>query len=428
MNNNLQIFIEVLRAIIVILIVSKLIGQLFVLVGQPKVVGEMMAGVLLGPTCLGFFFPQFSGELFKRELMPFIFVLSNMGLSVYMFLIALEMDFTGIDRKALRQSFTMSFLVIIVPMGLGIFAGILFFNELRGAQANLFAFSLFLGCALAITAFPTLARILEEKGLVKTKLGAVSLLSASIQDIVSWVLLAFVTASAAKTTTSAASRALIGGVLFTVIMYWPVKFIIRWLYKMVKSGLVSRETYFSILVLSLLLSALVTDYIGLYSVFGGFMLGLIVPRDESAVNDIVIRLREITTVLFIPLFFSFSGLNANFLALKNLHYLVPALAIILFASSKYLVTTLVMRVNGFSWQQASAAGGLMNARGLMELIIANIGLIYGVISAAMYSILVLVAVVSTLTAVPIYNVSMNYSKKVRLPYPDGRRKKGKIYS
>lgn len=407
MQNNLDIFVSVVSAIILILIATQLCGRLFSYLKQPKVVGEMVAGVLLGPTCLGYFFPAFSGLVFSQSVMPYIFVLSNIGLSVYMFIVALEIDFSMFDKKMVKQSSVLSALIIIVPFALGAGGGVFFFDQLRGSSSSVLAFCIFLGAAMSITAFPMLARILQENNLVKTRLGTLALLSASIQDVISWIFLSFVIAMAKGESSGAGLKTMVGAAIFVGAMIFIVKPLVRRLSDKVKAGKMHIQRYFSFIALLLLICALVTDYIGLYSVFGGFVLGLIVPREHFIIENITSRLKDFTVVLLLPLFFAFSGLNANLLALGQLNYFIPCLIIILLSFvGKHTVTTLVMKSAGFNWRSSSAIGGLMNARGLMELIIANVGLMFGVISNALYSILILVAVLSTLLAMPVYNFSM----------------------
>lgn len=403
---NLHIFISVLIAVIIILIASQLMGKLFMLLKQPKVVGEMVCGVLLGPTCFGYFFPDLSHQVFKTELMPFLFVLSNIGLSFYMFIVAIEIDFSMFDKKLIKDSTLLSGATVAGPFLLGIAAGVLYFTELRGEHANQLTFCIFMGTALAITAFPMLARILHERNLAGTRIGALSLISASIQDVVSWIFLAFVTAYAKNEGGSAGLFTLIGGIAFILLMFFVVKPLLRYFTDRMKSETIT-QNYLAFIIIVLLLCALATDYIGLYSVFGGFILGLIIPRKAGLVKEISLRMKDMTVILLLPLFFTFSGLNANMLVLKDMTVFVPCIVILLFSFiGKYVFATLTMKVSGFNWRDSSAIGGLMNARGLMELIIANIGLMYGVITPALYSILVLIAIVSTLAAMPLYNLSM----------------------
>jgi Kef-type K+ transport system membrane component KefB len=412
---NLHTFIIVISAVILILIASQLTGKLFAILKQPRVIGEMVCGVLLGPTCFGYFAPELSAKVLPPDIMPFLFVLSNIGLSFYMFIVALEIDFEVFDKNLIRSSLLLSASTIIVPFALGTLGGYMFFADLHGENGSLSTFCVFMGAALAITAFPMLARILHERNLAKTRLGALSLISASIQDVVSWIFLAFVTAFAKNEGSSAGIITLIGGILFILLMFFLVKPVLKYITAKLKDETTLPQGYFAFVVIILLTCALLTDYIGLYSVFGGFVLGLVIPRNKFVIKEISGKIKDLTVVLLLPLFFTFSGLNANMLVMKELNVFIPCLLILIFSFiGKYVASTVVMKASGFSWREASAIGGLMNARGLMELIVANIGLMYGVITPVLYSILVLIAIISTLAAMPIYNFSMGFKAKKKI--------------
>ncbi|MGZ3883382.1 MAG: cation:proton antiporter [Bacteroidia bacterium] len=404
--SNLDIFVAVTTAMVFILVVSHTLGRGLQYLGQPKVVGEMIAGVLLGPTCFGYFCPELSVKLFDKSIMPFLFVISNLGLSIYMFLVGSELNFDNFNKQVIRRSSLLSSVAVIFPFIFGLIAAAWYSGIFAMPGISFVSFSVFLGTAFAITAFPMLARILHEKNILNTPIGALSITSASIQDVVSWILLAFVTAAASHKGIQAGCVTLIGGIVFFIVVMMVAKPLLK------KIGTRSQQTGqlsqpdFAIVVISLLAAALVTDYLGLYSVFGGFILGLAVPRDPVFSKAIESKLKDITVAILLPLFFTFSGLNANMLVLGNLANFVPTLVIVLFAFfSKYVPATLAMRLTGYSWQESSAIGGLTNARGLMELIVANIGLSYSIISKDLYSILILVAILTTLSAMPIYNLS-----------------------
>jgi Kef-type K+ transport system membrane component KefB len=404
---NLHLFISVLIAVIVVLISTQLFGRLFTMMKQPRVVGEMFAGVFLGPTVIGYFFPDISAAVFTPAVKPFLFVLSNFALSIYMFIVGVEVDSQMVEKKLFRQTMLLSLTTIVVPFALGMGFGVVYFDLFKGSNAHTLDFCIFVGSALAITAFPMLARILQENNLVKTKLGTISLLSASIQDVVSWILLSYVTAAATHSGTGKTVITVALAFAFFGTMFFVVKPLLKKLLKRVnmENGQ-SMQNYMAIILILLLVNALITDAIGLYSVFGGFVTGLIVPRDQKVMDYITTRVKDFIILLLLPLFFAFSGLNANMLVLGKIGFLVPTvIAVVLALSGKYLTTLFTMKGMGYSWRESSAIGGLINARGLMELIIANLGLMYGVISPELYSILVLIAVLSTLAAMPIYRLS-----------------------
>lgn len=406
--SNLEIFIKVTIAVLIIIAFAQLFGRLIQYIGQPSVVGEMISGVLLGPTVFGYFLPGLSAYVFEKETMPYLFVLSNLGLSIYMFLVGAEIDLLMFNKKAVKDASALSIAAISVPFLLGAIVAYLFNSEINPKQIDLITMILFLGTAFAITAFPMLARLLQERNLVNTRIGVLSLISASMQDVVSWILLALVTVMATTHNYYSIITMVIGACTLIIILFYVIKPLLRKVAIRVNSDKDLSQAAFSVVLFLLLLCALITDQLGLYSVFGGFIFGLALPREGHYIQAITSKIKDFTVVLLLPVFFAFSGLNTNLLVLKELNLWGPALIIIFFAFvSKYFSCMFTMRwIRKFSWRESSAIGGLINSRGLMELIIANIGLFYGLIDTGLYSILVLVAISTTLAAMPIYNLSM----------------------
>ena len=256
-----------------------------------------------------------------------------------------------------------------------------------------------------------LARILEEEKLIHTPLGSICLLSASIQDVMTWILLAFITAIASTGNSFNGFVTLFGAGIFILFVRFIIKPILEKInVSLLSSGKLSQNQFAVILVL-LLVAAVITDKIGLYSVFGGFILGLNIPKSNMLKSQIREKLQDVMVVLLLPLFFAFSGLKTNFLVLGSSSLLGPCLVILCFAFiSKYGSVLITMKSFGYSWRESSAVGGLINARGLMVLIVANIGLEYNIINTNLYSILVLLAVLSTIAAMPIYKMSLKNRK------------------
>lgn len=406
--SNLDIFIKVTIALIIIVGMAQLFGRAIKILQQPAVVGEMISGVVLGPTVFGYFFPETSTAVFSKDVMPFLFVLSNLGLSAYMLLVGAEIDLKLFNKKSLKDASVLSIAAIVVPFLLGALVAFYWNTEINKMNIGLPMMVLFLGTAFAITAFPMLARILQEKKIVNTPIGVLSLLSASIQDVVSWVLLAVVTVMATTKEYLSVLTMIIGAIFFVLILFYIVKPLLTKTATKVKSDNGLSQGSFAIVILLMLISALITDELGLYSVFGGFIFGLSLPREGKYIEAITIRMKDFILVFLLPVFFAFSGLNTNLLKLGELNLWNIAFIIILFAFvSKYFSCMFTMRwVSKFSWKESSAIGGLINSRGLMELIIANIGLFYGLIDIGLYSILVLVAITTTLAAMPIYYASL----------------------
>jgi Kef-type K+ transport system membrane component KefB len=403
----LDIFIKFSIAVCIIIIAARMLGELMPFIKQPKVVGEMIAGVLLGPTLFGQLFPNTAEIIFPKEIFPLLFVIGNIGLSIYMFIVGMEIDIKKINAKIFKSALLMSASAIILPFIFGAILVHLYSDIFIGENIfNKNQLILYFGTAFAITAFPMLARILQEKNIVETKLGGMMLMSASIQDVVSWILLSFVISFATGGNLIGGLYAFVGCILFILF----VKYLIRPILKRIDTKTTEQHSLsqnsFAIIFLILLVCSIITDKIGLYSVFGGFVLGIFMPRNKYLISQIKIRLNDLLLVFFLPIFFTYSGLNANLSELTSSSYLIPTLFIISFGIiSKILPIFTTMRLIGYNNNTSLAISGLMNARGLMELIIANIGITYGIINKEAYSVLILLAIISTITASPIFEFS-----------------------
>lgn len=405
---NLELFIKVMIALIIIIVMAQIMGRAIKLLGQPSVVGEMISGVLLGPTVFGYFFPVVSGAIFPKDIMSSLFIISNLGLSIYMFLVGAELKMELFTKKTFHDAAALSGAAIIFPFVMGGIAAYLFDEEINKMHIDKISLVIFLGTAFAITAFPMLARILQEHNIVNSRIGVLSLLSACIQDVFSWILLGVVTVMSSTKEYSGILIMVVGVAVLILVLFYFIRPLLSKVAEKVHTFEDLTAPNFGVVIVLLLICALITDKLGLYSVFGGFILGLSLPRKGFYIQAISMRIKELTVIALLPVFFAFSGLNTNILKLGQIDLIGPTIVIVLFAfASKYFSCMFTMRfISGFSWKESSAIGGLINSRGLMELIIANIGLSYGLIDGNLYSILVLVAVSTTLAALPIYNVSM----------------------
>lgn len=410
---NLELFVKVAIALAVIMATAQVVGSLMRLIAQPRVVGEMIAGVMLGPTLFGRLFPELSASVFEPEIMPMLFVICNIGLSLYMFLVGTEINLSLFNKKVLRDAGALSLGAILVPFGAGFLAAAIYGGLLNTKEISYFAFSVFLGTAFAITAFPMLARILQERGIIDTKLGGLAMLSASLQDVVSWILLGLVTAMAVGGALNGVMLMAFGALGLVLVLFYVVRPLISKWVASLKDESVMDPSLFSVVLLLLIVCAIFTDHIGLYSVFGGFMLGLAMPRNKEFLKQLSVRLKDITLILFLPVFFAFSGLNTNLATLASASLLLPTLVILLLAfGSKIVPLYFTMRVSGYSVSDSASIAALMNSRGLMALIIANIGMFYGLIDNSLYSILVLIAVTTTLSSMPLYVWAQKLGQKV----------------
>lgn len=403
-DKNLELVLKVLPAIVVILAVSALCGRLAILVKQPRVLGEMVAGVLLGPTLFGALFPEAQKAVFAPEVKPILYVLSTIGLTVFMFLVGAGLDHRANGGKNdTRNAAVLAVSGILPSLLLGAGAGYLLYDRLSKPDVTPFEFALFIGGALSITAFPMLARILYERRTQNTRLGRLTLLGASIDDAAAWCFLAVLSAMHTGAGAMQVFKTIGLTAAFAAVMLFGVKKLLRPLGDRVqRTGTFGFEEMY-IVVGIVLLAGLFTDYIGIYSVFGGFIAGLAMPENPAFRAALHGRMMDIVCVLLLPIFFAFSGLNTELGGIAGWGMILPFLAILAAGFiGKYLGCAAAMRAVGFSWRESWAVGGLMNARGLMILIFINIGLAQGMITPEIFSMLVLVAVLTTAAAVPLY--------------------------
>ncbi len=386
----------------VILAVCRGVGWLARRIGQPQVVGEMIAGVMLGPSLFGILLPHWQRSLFPPESLKLLYVGAQLGVGLYMFLVGVEFR-TDLFRAHVKSATAVSVAGMLIPFVLAaILAGwFLRIPALFSTQATWFEAFLFLGAAIAITAFPMLARIIYERGLTGTSLGALALSAGAINDAGAWCVLAVVLASFGGGA-AIAVRTIGSGIAYALIVLLVGRPLLRKL-----GGIVEREGKISnsmlgFVLMLLMLGAWAMDGAGIHPVFGGFLLGAAMPRGLFA-RELQHKLEPFAVVFLLPMFFTFSGLNTR-LNMVSTGSLVLVTAVIFLASTlgKGVACWAAARLNGEDNRTALAVGTLMNARGLMELIIVNIGLQRGVIQPALFSMLVLMAIVTTLMASPVF--------------------------
>jgi Kef-type K+ transport system membrane component KefB len=404
----------------VILAVCSVVGIMAKKIGQPRVVGEMIAGVLIGPSLLGLLWPASQELIFTPESRGVLYVGAQLGVGLYMFLVGLEFNVDYFNSR-IRSAASVSIAGMLVPFLLGIPLA-MWLVKVPGLFASNVTFSqaaLFLGASIAITAFPMLARIISERGLSDTPLGTLALAAGAIDDAAAWCVLAIVLATLGMSHPMeifghhigphyvAIGGAMIYGALILTI---GRKLLAPLGPRAEKRGGVSTETMAVVLVL-FCLAAWFTDAIGIHAVFGGFLLGIAMPRGVFA-DDIRKKLAPLTITFLLPMFFIFSGLNTRLDVLVDPSLLLIGVVILLASMlGKGLACWAAARINGEDNPTAMAVGTLMNARGLMELIIINIGLQKGVIGPALFSIFVLMAIITTLMTSPLFEFV--YGKKAR---------------
>ncbi len=417
--SNLQLAIQFFFQIAVILAFCQVVGRVAKHLGQPQVVAEMIAGVLLGPSLFGLFWPELFTKLFPADSMKVLFPVSQLGLAAYMFVVGLEFR-VDIVRHKLRSAVAVSLAGMLVPFVLGAGLGWYFVHhtQLFPEKTSDLEAMLFLGASMCITAFPMLARIIHFKGLAGTTMGTVALGAGAIDDAAAWCLLAVVLASF-DDNMSIALRNIFGGIGYVVVALMVIKpLLARWAKGIEARGKLSDNEFVICLVL-MSLGAWYTDLIGLHAVFGAFIMGVVMPRG-LLVASLIDRIQPLTVALLLPLFFTFSGLNTQ-IALLDSAYLWAMTGLILLAAiaGKGVACWLAARATGISNREALGIGTLMNARGLMELIIINIGLQRGIISPALFATLVIMAVVTTLMASPIFELLVGRHRPAAGPVTAG---------
>jgi Kef-type K+ transport system membrane component KefB len=396
----LNLFVLVLQ-ITVILAVCRLMGSLFRTLHQPRVVGEMFAGILLGPSLLGWIAPSVSAYLFPQASLSFLNALSQVGVVIFMFLVGMELNPKELKHMG-HTAMLAGHVGITVPFVLAAGLAIYLYPRLSASTVSFSNFALFLGAAMSMTAFPVLARILSERNLLHSRLGTLAVACAAVGDVTGWCILAYIVVLIRSAADSMPLSYVIGGiVLFVLIMVYVVRPLIGRLETIyARDGYIS-ENLFALVLLLVLISGLCTERLGVHLLFGSFFMGAIMPKEPRFVRYILDRFEMVTLTLLLPLFFVVTGLRTNVAAVKGPQmWFYCALIILVATVGKLGGSATAARISGMSTREALGLGALMNTRGLMELIILNIGLDIGVISPALFSMMVIMALFTTFMTTP----------------------------
>jgi Kef-type K+ transport system membrane component KefB len=390
-------------AVAIVMLAARLVGMLAVKIGQPRVMGEVLAGILLGPTAFGALLPDLQRLVFPPDVIPFIGVAANLGLIFYMFLVGLEIDLSQLKGR-ISQTAAISNTGVAIPMIAGLAVALPTY-KLVGPDRGFTAFALFMGVSMSITAFPVLARILVERRMLKRPLGVLALASAAIDDISAWFLIALATAVAVAGSGIEVVRTIALALAFCGLMAFVVRRVIaRASTAYDEAGRVPGAWIVAIFA-GVLLSAYTTELIGIALIFGAFVMGAIMPRHAGLTEDVTHRMEDFVVLLLLPLFFCFTGLRTNVLLIDRMELLLLTLVLTVVAIvCKFGGTLLASRVTGLGWRESAVIGTLMNTRGLTELIVLNLALEKGVISEALFAMLVIMALVTTFMAGPILNL------------------------
>jgi len=400
--SNFELTIRLFFQLAFILATCRVVGLIARRFGQPQVVGEMIAGVVMGPSLFGLLFPDAQAHIFPKASLTITYAVAQIGLVLYMFLIGVEFQ-VELIRKRLRSAASVSIAGIVTPFTLGSLLALALVNNGQYFAPGVARWEamLFMGAAMSITAFPMLARIIYERGLTGTSLGTLALAAGSMDDAAAWCILAIVLASF-KSSPVIALSAIGGGALYAIVALTIGRRLLSRLGRRVESEGAMSAPVFTFVLTLVMFAAWVTDSIGIYAVFGAFILGTAMPRGLFA-REIQWRLEPLTTNFLLPLFFVYSGLNTRLGLVDSILLWSVALVILLAACfGKGAACWLAARLNGEDNREALAIGTLMNARGLMELIILNIGLERGVITPTLFTIMVMMAIVTTLMASPVF--------------------------
>lgn len=388
---------QVLLQLLVILVFVQIIGVLVQRVGFQLVIGEILAGLALGPSFLGSVFPGLQLYIFPPQTLPTLQVLGDIGLVFYMFSLGAHLDINGMSAQR-KSAIVVSLSGVLLPFILGAILGYFLYPLLAGTKATPLSLMLFIGTAMSITAFPVLARLLSEKKMLGTRLGILALTSASIDDVIAWCLLTLVIATVHSSSISSTLITVGITILFAVLMLVIVRPLLRYI---VIQHISTEQWRLGLSIAVLLLSAYTTNAIGIHPIFGAFLAGIIIPRNASLTSQIQ-RLDNLNNLLFLPLFFVSSGLRTQIGLIQNsLLWLICLIVIAVACLGKIMGATFSARALGETWKEALGLGVLMNTRGLVELIVLNIGLELGVLSSTLFTMLVIMAIVTTMLASPL---------------------------
>jgi Kef-type K+ transport system membrane component KefB len=401
LQDNFQDPLAILLAqIVMIILVARLFGWIFKKIGQPTVIGEIIAGIALGPSLVGMYFPGFSDALFPVESLGNLKFLSQIGLILFMFVIGMELDIKILKNKA-SEAIVISHASIVIPFAMGIGLSYFVYNKFAPVGVEFLSFSLFMGIAMSITAFPVLARIVQERGIHKTKLGAIVITCAAADDITAWCLLAVVIAIVKAGNFVGSLYVISLAILYVLAMVFIVKPFLKRIGDLYGSKDSIGKPVMAIFFLCLILSSYATEVIGIHALFGAFMMGAIMP-DVSKFRMIFIeKVEDVAVILLLPLFFVYTGLQTE-IGLINDPYLwkVTAAIIAVAVIGKFLGSALTARFVGQNWKDSLTIGALMNTRGLMELIVLNIGLELKVLTPEVFAMMVIMALVTTFMTGP----------------------------
>jgi Kef-type K+ transport system membrane component KefB len=412
-----SILVHVLMALAAVLITGRVLGRACVYLRQPPVVGEVVAGILLGPSLLGWVSPEAGTYVLPATVTPFLGVIAQLGVILYMFLVGLDLN-TDVLRQRMHATVAISHASIIVPFLSGAVLALGLYPQFAGSDVSFTSFALFLGISMSVTAFPVLARILRDRGMGKTELGMIALTCAAVDDVTAWCLLAFVV-GVAQARLEGALQVTVLTISYLGLMVWFVRPLLRRLAARYPKDR-SSQGVVGLVFVGLLLSSLATEKIGIHALFGAFLFGAVIPRENEQARTLARKLEEVVTVLLLPAFFALTGMRTQIGLVSGMEqWLVCGLIVVVATAGKFGGTFVPAWLIGLGGRKAAALGILMNTRGLMELIVLNIGLDLKILSPSLFAMLVLMALATTIATTPLLELIMArekaVSKSVSLP-------------
>lgn len=414
---------RLLLQITVIIVVSRVLAFLVAKIGQPVVIGEVIAGIVLGPSLLGLFWPEMSVSLFSPDSLPNIEVLSQLGLILFMFIVGLELDVHLLKNKA-HTAIVVSHASIIIPFAMGVSLAYFLYARFAPPHISFLGFGLFMGIAMSITAFPVLARILQERGSTQSPLGVLALTSAAIGDVTAWCILAVLIAVVQAGTVTSALFTILLSVLYVFAMLALVRPSLQHLASHFASSENLSRAFTITAFIVLFLSAFTSELIGIHALFGAFLAGVVMPTQVDFRKMLAVKIEDVSLVVLLPLFFASTGLKTQIGLLNDIStWLICGLISFVAVAGKVGGSLVAARFAGLSWSESLALGVMMNTRGLMELVVLTIGYDLGVLSPTIFTMMVLMALVTTFMTSPALS-AIHYFKRKRDPmgaYPVAER-------
>lgn len=413
MQHNLQHPLSILLVqIITIILVARLFGWLCRKIGQPSVVGEIIAGIILGPSLVGMYFPEISGLLFPKESLGNLQFLSQIGLILFMFVIGMELDLKALRNKA-HDAVVISHASIIIPFALGMGLAFYIYKSFAPQGVEFTSFGLFLGISMSITAFPVLARIVQERNIHKTRLGTIVITCAAADDITAWCILAAVIAIVKAGSFTSSLYVIAMALLYVILMLKVVRPFLKRVADINKTKESLNKPIVAIFFLTLLLSSYASEIIGIHALFGAFMAGAIMPESAKFRTIFIEKVEDVSVILLLPLFFVFTGLRTQIGLLDDASlWQMTGVIILVAVVGKFFGSALAAKFVGHNWKDSLSIGALMNTRGLMELVVLNIGYDLGVLSSEIFTMMVIMALVTTFMTGPALDL-INYVFKTK---------------